>query len=224
MHAHHMQVEEVDIDLLFQHPDNANNGDVDAIEESIEINGFYSPLLVQRSTSYILAGNHRYLAAMRRGMTKLPVIYLDVDDQRAKRIMLSDNAITRRGYDDEAHLSTLLNELYATDEGLAGTGYTSQEYERLLLGLNEPLDLVTREPLDPEERPTGVPKGVGTLYLVPITNSDGQVEALELSKDGYTPITLGDFQVIRRALGIEKASEQEIDAFGVPSWTKKGQR
>ena len=44
---------------LRPHPRNPRRGDVDAIEESIAENGFYGCVVAQRSTGYILAGNHR---------------------------------------------------------------------------------------------------------------------------------------------------------------------
>lgn len=52
---------------LKPHPRNPRQGDVGAIYQSIEANGFYGAIVAQRSTGYILAGNHRYKAAAEAG-------------------------------------------------------------------------------------------------------------------------------------------------------------
>jgi ParB-like chromosome segregation protein Spo0J len=44
---------------LRPHPRNVNRGDLAVIAESIAQNGFYGAVVAQRSTGYILAGNHR---------------------------------------------------------------------------------------------------------------------------------------------------------------------
>ena len=53
----------VPIDAVRPHPRNVNHGNVDVIVESIKTNKFFGCLNVQRSTGYILAGKHRWLAA-----------------------------------------------------------------------------------------------------------------------------------------------------------------
>lgn len=68
-------VEMVPIDAIQPHPSNPRQGDVGAIVESIKANGFYRPLIVQRSTSYILAGNHSWQAARELGLVKVPVTW-----------------------------------------------------------------------------------------------------------------------------------------------------
>ena len=45
----------VPVDEVQPHPNNWNNGDTEAIAESIEVNGMYRPLYAQRSTRYIVA-------------------------------------------------------------------------------------------------------------------------------------------------------------------------
>lgn len=122
----------VDLDKLATHPRNPRRGNVGRLEQLIEDNGFTGALLAQRSTGFILAGNHRMLAARAKGLTALPVLWLDVDDDEALRILLGDN----RGSDDAdyelAGLAALLSELEASTAGLAGTGYTDADLEALL--------------------------------------------------------------------------------------------
>src|SRR5262245_16196031 len=48
---------------LRPHPQNPRTGDVAAIRASLDVNGWYGAIVAQRSTGFILAGNHRYKAA-----------------------------------------------------------------------------------------------------------------------------------------------------------------
>jgi DNA modification methylase len=107
-----------------------------AILESINENGFYGSIVAQRSTGFILAGNHRYQAALQAGASEVPVTWVDVDDARALRILLADNRTTRLGHDNEQALAELLKEL-ADDGGLAGTGYDGDDLDELLKELGE---------------------------------------------------------------------------------------
>lgn len=120
---HDLSVEMVPITAVGQHPENPNNGEVDAIAASIEVNGYYSPVVVQRSTGRILAGNHRYVALLDLGANEIPVIYVDVDDEAALRILLADNRTAALARIDDALLTPLLDRLAASEDGLLGTGY-----------------------------------------------------------------------------------------------------
>lgn len=127
------QYEHVRIDQLSPHPDNPRRGDVGAISESIDAHGFYGALIVQRSSNYILAGNHRLLAAQERGIAELPVLYVDVDDEEARRIVLIDNrANDLAEYDNDA-LVALLQELGGD---LTGTGYAENDLAELIRRLD----------------------------------------------------------------------------------------
>jgi len=81
------------IDAVRPHPRNPREGDVGAIHESIEANGFYGSILAQKSTGFILAGNHRHQAAMQQGATEIPVTWVDVDILKE----LADNTGTLAG-------------------------------------------------------------------------------------------------------------------------------
>ena len=49
----------VGVHSLKPHPKNPNQGDLGAVHESIETNGFFGSIVVQRSTNIILVGHHR---------------------------------------------------------------------------------------------------------------------------------------------------------------------
>lgn len=134
--VHASDVERVALSELTQHPANPRMGDVGAIAESIEANGFYGVVVAQRSTGRILAGNHRVRAAEVLGLTELPVIYLDVDDDRALRILLADNRTNDLASYDDAGLVDLLADLAQTQDGLTGTGYDGDVLDELLADLD----------------------------------------------------------------------------------------
>lgn len=118
------------------HPRNPRRGDVEAIGESIDANGFYGAVVVNRRDSKVLAGNHRLKAAQQMGMTSVPVIWVDVDDSAALRILLADNRTNDvAGYDTD-DLVSLLTQLQAQDQGLLGTGYDDAALDALLADLD----------------------------------------------------------------------------------------
>lgn len=138
-------------EALRPHPRNPRQGDIGAIHESIVANGFYGQVVAQRSTGFILVGNHRWKAAVAAGATEIPVTWIDVDDDRALRILLADNRTNDlASYDDEA-LAALLKEL-ADASGLVGTGYDGDDLDRLLKDLAAPEAFPQIDELEPEYR------------------------------------------------------------------------
>lgn len=119
-----------DIDSIRSHPDNPRNGDVDAIAESIEVNGYVAPIIAQKGTGYILAGNHRYYALKQLGAEVAPVVWVDMDETAAKRYLLADNRTSDLGIYDNDSLVTLLEAIQAADS-LLGTGYNESDLENL---------------------------------------------------------------------------------------------
>lgn len=131
----------VGIDEVQQHPGNPNNGDLDTIVESIQTHGFIEAISVQRSTGYIISGNHRYAAALSLGATEIPVVWVDCDEEEAYRILLHMNRSARLGRDDPAMVLEILDSLHATERGLIGTGYDEQNLDWLRESLEGPLVL-----------------------------------------------------------------------------------
>jgi hypothetical protein len=122
----------VPVAQLREHPDNKRRGDEVAISASMEAHGFYGACYVQRSTGYIVAGNHRSRVARRRGAATVPVIWLDIDDDQARRILLFDNKSADDATYDFDGLAQLLVEMSAGPGGLADTGYTDDGLAELL--------------------------------------------------------------------------------------------
>jgi len=132
------KLEQVATGDLKPHPSNPNSGDVGVIAESIKVNGFYGAIVAQRSTGFILAGNHRWQAARAMKLDDVPVFWLDVNDEEAARILAVDNRSTRLGHDDESVLVDLLTQLSMTDLGLAGTGYDGDDLDKMLRDVSKP--------------------------------------------------------------------------------------
>lgn len=100
----------VPIDSIYPHPKNVRQGDIGAISVSLSSHGQYRPLIVQKSTNFIIAGNHTWAAARHLGWEKVAVVVLDVDDDRATRILLADNKTSDLATYDSSALAELLSE------------------------------------------------------------------------------------------------------------------
>lgn len=120
-----------DIDDLKPHPDNPRVGEVGVIAASIDAHGFYGAVVVQKSTGYVLAGNHRLSAARAKGLTQIPAIYIDADETLAKRILLVDNRAAERATWDHEALAELLGDLDADGIDLGSIGYDPADLEAL---------------------------------------------------------------------------------------------
>lgn len=137
-------VTQTPLDQLKPHPMNPRKGNVAKIVESIRANGFYGVIVAQKSTNYILAGNHRWQAAQQLGIESVPVMWLNVSDAKAKKILLADNRTNDLAAYDTEGLQELLRSVLAEDD-LLGTGYDATDVQALI-------DDVTDEPNDKRKR------------------------------------------------------------------------
>lgn len=107
---------------------NPRQGNTGVIAESLQKNGQYRPIVVNKPTGEVLAGNHTLAAAKQLGWTRIAVTFVDVDDDQAARIVLADNRTADLGtYDDEL----LIDLLHQLDSDLEGTGYHAADVEAL---------------------------------------------------------------------------------------------
>lgn len=153
------------VDEFVQHPKNARDGDLGTIAESIKENGFYGAVQVQRSTGWIVVGNHRWeAAAALLGMAALPRLVIDVDDETALRMLVMDNRSSDLASYDERRQAALLVDLQReTDRGLAGTGWTPEELDQLL----SDLESAPRPVVPPAEFPAVHPDTLTTEHRCP---------------------------------------------------------
>jgi len=112
------------------------------IEESIRRHGFIKPVIVRRlmdDSMEILGGEHRSAAAVRLGITEIPVFDLGrIDDQKAKEIGLIDNA--RYGADDMLGLANLLEELGTPDDLASFLPYSDTDFASIFSSTTIALD------------------------------------------------------------------------------------
>ena len=126
---------------------NPRLGNVAAIADSLRAHGQYKPVVVNRGTHTgrpmeVLAGNHtvkafrdlaeRYPSDPRWQL--LAAYVIDVDDDRAARIVLVDNRSPELGTYDNAVLVDVLEGL---GDDLTGTGYTEDDLSDMLAGIEE---------------------------------------------------------------------------------------
>ena len=118
----------VPIEGLVPYGKNPRRGDVDAIAESLTVNGQYKPIVVRAGSNEVLAGNHTLKAARQLGWDKIAVTFVDVDDDGAARIVLVDNRTNDVATYDEAALAELLSSL----PDLTGTGFGAADLDEML--------------------------------------------------------------------------------------------
>jgi ParB-like chromosome segregation protein Spo0J len=123
------------VDSLALHPDNPREGDIGAIVTSIRQNGWFGSVVVQKSTGYVLAGNHRLQAAKICGIKEVPVFWVDCDDERAKAILLADNKTAELASWNDHALLALLQEADAGSY-LLDTAFDQDDIQKLLSKLN----------------------------------------------------------------------------------------
>jgi hypothetical protein len=124
-----LTVEQVDLGAVRLHPDNANDGNVEAVRDSLRRYGQWRPAVVQRSTGHVLIGNTMVRAMQAEGWHTLAVHWRDVGDDEAHRILAVDNRTRDLATYDERALVRLLDAIGADD--LAGTGYDLDTYDDL---------------------------------------------------------------------------------------------
>jgi ParB-like chromosome segregation protein Spo0J len=80
--------------------------------------------VVQESTGRILAGHTRRRNLLAEGVTSGPVLWLDVDDERARRILLTDNRTAELAAWIPGKLADVLSAMGAD---VTGTGFSAED-------------------------------------------------------------------------------------------------
>jgi hypothetical protein len=137
----------VGVEQLRPDPRNANNGDIDAIVQSIQVNGCYRPIYAAADGT-IVAGHHLYAALLQLGATQVPVQTVEGDAEARTRILIGDNEIARLAWTDEALLLDLLTSLAETPLAYEGTGWTQERVDLLRLAQIEGHGFVVPDPAD----------------------------------------------------------------------------
>lgn len=117
----------VPIDSIYPHPENCRLHDevnINLIMKSIGAFGLYKPLVVQKSTNFIIAGNGTYKACKNLGNTSVEVVYVDVDDDKARCMAIADNRTSELS---EWNLAALLD---CTKNILDASWQESMQFDR----------------------------------------------------------------------------------------------
>lgn len=153
----------VPIDSVVPFHKNPRRGDVTLIKESLEANGQYRPIFVNKGNltgrpNEILGGNHTWQAAFELGWSDIAVTWLDVDDATAERLVVVDNRANDQAWYDEAELLEVLQSIATNDPTLGGTGFIVDDLDDLTAKLTPPsLDDLAEmygEPADSDTWPT----------------------------------------------------------------------
>jgi len=165
---HELHLTREPVAALHTYHRNPRRGDVSAIHQSLLVNGQYRPLVVNRGThtdrpNEVLAGNHALLAARQAGWSDVAVCWVDVDDERAARIVAADNRTADLGEYDDQMLADLLADLPDLD----GTGYEADDLDALarLLDDGQPVTGNT-DPDEAPEPPVEPLSAVGDVWLL----------------------------------------------------------
>ncbi len=121
-----------------------NEEGMNELADSIKQHGIIQPLVVRKlGDKYeIIAGERRYKAATQAGLTKVPVIISDIDDNKSAEVALVEN-IQRRNLtaiEEAKSYKNLLDRGYLTQEQLAnkmGVSQSSIANKLRLLNLDE---------------------------------------------------------------------------------------
>jgi site-specific DNA-methyltransferase (adenine-specific) len=126
------QIVWVPLNSVHLNPENPRHNDpaVEPVMRSIARFGFRVPLVVNRRTGLIEAGNTRWKAAHRMGLPEVPVIFADDDEVTALAFALADNRTAEIATWDEPALADLLRSLQEAGE-LDASGYSVEDLAAL---------------------------------------------------------------------------------------------
>lgn len=175
-------LERVPIDSLKLHPANPRVSDIEPIKESLRVNGQYRPIVANRRTGHVLAGNHTLKAAKELGWTEIEVYWVDVDEHAELKILLADNRTTEFGYMDPQRLLDALLQLGGDFEG---TAYDPGFVDALLAGVDNEIEVEVDEDPTLEE----LPRQGDTTVAIKVTHSDEATLydlSRELEERGFT--------------------------------------
>ena len=104
-----MQIDERPISDVKPYPKNAKNHpkkQVEQIAASIKEFGFNQPIVVDKD-GVIIVGHGRYFAAKKLEMEQVPVLEVDLDEERAKAYRLADNKLNESDWEMDLAIEEL---------------------------------------------------------------------------------------------------------------------
>jgi len=128
-----MQVQHIATDKLkpWSRNPRLNDNAVDAVVNSIREFGFNAPILCDPQFE-IIAGHTRWKAALKLGMTSVPVIILKLTEAQKRAFAIADNKTAEIADWDFPELTKLLEELTGSDVNIGAIGFDDGELEAIL--------------------------------------------------------------------------------------------
>ena len=151
----------IEIDLLVPWNENprVNKHAVNAVAKSIKEFGFAAPIVARSEDNMIICGHTRFLATQQLKLDRIPVRFMDLSLEDAKRLAIADNKTGELALWDDEKLKELLSSFDAPD--LEVLGFDDDELEEMLTIF------------DPPPAPDPIPKPE------PIENSDFEFTLLK---------------------------------------------
>ena len=128
-----MEIQKIELSKLVPYKDNVRihqKRNLDTIKNSMREFGQYKNIVVRKGTMEILCGNGTYEAAKALGWDSLMCNLVDVDDEKARALMIVDNRSSDLSQNDDKALLELLKDF--DDEVLCLAGYSDEEVENML--------------------------------------------------------------------------------------------
>jgi DNA modification methylase len=117
------------------------------LERSVGEFRLVDPIIARRADGTVIGGHQRLAVAERLGLQRVPVVYLDISEEKAKLLNLALNKI--QGDWDEQKLAALLRELDALpDLDLSVTGFDEEEIKACLAAVEAQLFRTKEEEFD----------------------------------------------------------------------------
>jgi ParB-like chromosome segregation protein Spo0J len=174
------------------------DSEFEKLKKSIQEFGFIDPIIYNTNTDRIIGGHQRWKAAKSLGMEKVPVVYVDLPEEKEKVLNIGLNKLG--GAFDDAKLGELLSELEELNVDMSLTGLEDFEIDGYIASLdmhseNNLDDLDFKEEIngdeseeidDGYEAPDGYVK-----YQVACTTEEREVivRAVKHAKEKYGLIT-----------------------------------
>lgn len=167
-----------------------NEAAVDEVAASIVRFGFAAPIIARSSDRMVIAGHTRLKAAIKLGLTEVPVRFLDLSEAESKALALADNKLGELAEWDDALLSEILADFNTGDVSTMGLGFSLDELDRLTvppeIATEEPIDLVPTRPdsetAEAPSRNTVLPTLVFRKYVLPMSEAEAEILTEKLLK------------------------------------------
>ena len=211
-----MRTTTITLDKLIPDPENPRTHDgrnLEAIESSLREHGQVEPLLVQKSTKMVIAGNGRMMAMKRLGWEQCHVVMLDVDDTQARKLSIQLNRTGELAGWDEATLTKHLQALGEMAEfEIEAMGFDSNELDQLVAAYGDDITALGMEPppdngvVKPPNAQGAEPAGDGTTAPAPMPTSGVRMVQLFLNDETVEPFHMA-VRKLAKAWGTDNVTD-----------------